>query len=219
MHYTRVKICGITRPEDALHAADEGADAIGLVFYDKSPRCVTPGQAADICKILPAFVTAVALFKDEAADTIRQVLEQVPLDLLQFHGSESAEFCRQFGKPYIKALGMDVGMEGSENNISRLADAYFDARGLLLDSHAPGAAGGTGESFDWNTIPQDLPQPLILAGGLDVDNVAEAIRTVKPYAVDVSSGVESEKGFKDADLITAFMNKVRDVNGELNGNN
>ena len=219
MHYTRVKICGITRPEDALHAADEGVDAIGLVFYDKSPRCVTPEQAAEICKTLPAFVTSVALFKDEAADTIRQVLEQVPLDLLQFHGSESAEFCRQFGKPYIKALGMDVGMEGSENNISRLADAYFDARGLLLDSHAPGAAGGTGESFDWNTIPQDLPQPLILAGGLDVDNVAEAIRTVKPYAVDVSSGVESEKGFKDADLITAFMNKVRDVNGELNGNN
>ena len=222
MHYTRVKICGITRPEDALQAADEGVDAIGLVFYDKSPRCVTPEQAAEICRTLPAFITAVALFKDEAADTIRQVLEQVPLDLLQFHGSESAEFCRQFGKPYIKALGMDVGMDvgmEGDNNVSRMADAYFDARGLLLDSHAPGAAGGTGESFDWNTIPQDLPQPLILAGGLDVDNVAEAIRTVKPYAVDVSSGVESEKGFKDADLITAFMNKVRDVNGELNGNN
>ena len=217
MNYTRVKICGITRPEDALHAADEGVDAIGLVFYDKSPRYVTAEQAAEVCKVLPAFVTAVALFKDEAADTIRQVLEQVPVDLLQFHGSESAEFCRQFGKPYIKALGMDVGMEG-DNNVSRLADAYFDARGLLLDSHAPGAAGGTGESFDWDTIPQDLPQPLILAGGLDVDNVAEAIRAVKPYAVDVSSGVESEKGIKDAGRITAFMNKVRDVNGELNGN-
>ena len=221
MLYTRVKICGITRPEDALHAADEGVDAIGLVFYDKSPRYVTAEQAAEVCKVLPAFVTAVALFKDEAADTIRQVLEQVPIDLLQFHGSESAEFCRQFGKPYIKALGMDmgmdVGMEG-DNNVSRLADAYFDARGLLLDSHAPGAAGGTGESFDWNTIPQDLPKPLILAGGLDADNVAEAIRAVKPYAVDVSSGVESEKGIKDARKITAFMNKVREVNGELNGN-
>ena len=109
-------------------------------------------------------------------------------------------------------------MEG-DNDMSRLATAYFDSRGLLLDSHAPGAAGGTGESFDWSTIPQDLPQPLILAGGLDVDNIAEAIRAVKPYAVDVSSGVESEKGIKDADLITVFMNKVRDVNGELNGNN
>jgi phosphoribosylanthranilate isomerase len=214
MHYTRVKICGITRPEDALHAADEGVDAIGLVFYDKSPRYVTAEQAAEVCKVLPAFVTAVALFKDEGADTIRQVLEQVPLDLLQFHGSESAEFCRQFGKPYIKALGME-----GDNNISRLAEAYFDARGLLLDSHAPGAAGGTGESFDWDTIPQDLPQPLILAGGLDVDNVAEAIRAVKPYAVDVSSGVESETGIKSTELITAFMNKVREVNGELNGNN
>jgi phosphoribosylanthranilate isomerase len=218
MHYTRVKICGITRPEDALHAADEGVDAIGIVFYDKSPRCVTPELAAEICKILPAFVTSVALFKDEAADTIRQVLEQVPIDLLQFHGSESAEFCRQFGMPYIKALGMDLGMEG-ESNVLRLASTYFDSRGLLLDSHAPGAAGGTGESFDWDTIPQDLPQPLILAGGLDVDNVAEAIRAVKPYAVDVSSGVESAKGIKDAGKITAFMNKVRDVNGELNGNN
>jgi phosphoribosylanthranilate isomerase len=221
MPYTRVKICGITRPEDALHAADEGVDAIGLVFYDKSPRCVTAEQAAEVCKVLPAFVTTVALFKDEAADTIRQVLKQVPLDLLQFHGSESAEFCRQFGKPYIKALGMDMGMDAGmegDNNVSRLAEAYFDARGLLLDSHAPGAAGGTGESFDWDIVPQDLPQPLILAGGLDVDNVGEAIRAVKPYAVDVSSGVESEKGIKNADLITAFMNKVRDVNGELNGN-
>lgn len=218
MHYTRVKICGITLPEDALHAANEGADAIGLVFYDKSPRYVTTEQAAEICKTLPAFVTSVALFKDEEADTIRQVLEQLSIDLLQFHGSESAEFCRQFGKPYIKALGME-GEENNKDNVSRLAEAYFDARGLLLDSHAPGAAGGTGESFDWNTIPQNLPQPVILAGGIDIDNVAEAIRTVKPYGVDVSSGLESEKGIKDAELVTAFMNKVRNVNGELNGNN
>lgn len=217
MHYTRVKICGITRPEDALHAANEGVDAIGLVFYDRSPRFVTSEQAAEICKILPAFVTSVALFKDANADSIQQVLERVPIDCLQFHGNESAEFCRQFGRPYIKALGMEGGTNHGDD-ISRLAETYFDARGLLLDSHAPGAAGGTGESFDWNTIPQDLPQPLILAGGLDVDNVAKAIRTVKPFAVDVSSGVESEKGIKDAERVTAFMNRVRNVNGELNGN-
>ncbi len=221
MHYTRVKICGITRPEDALHAANEGVDAIGLVFYDRSPRFVTSEQAAEICKTLPAFVTSVALFKDVDADTILQVLEQVPIDLLQFHGSESAEFCRQFARPYIKALGMSMAVEGDANHphdVSRLAETYFDARGLLLDSHVLGGAGGTGESFDWDTIPQDLPKPLILAGGLDVDNVADAIRTVKPFAVDVSSGVESEKGIKDAELVTAFMNKVKHMNGELNGN-
>lgn len=217
MHYTRVKICGITRPEDALHAANEGVDAIGLVFYDRSPRFVTSEQAAEICKTLPAFVTSVALFKDAETDTIQQVLGKVQIDLLQFHGCESAEFCRQFGKPYIKALGMDGG-DSHPDNVSRLAEAYFDARGLLLDSHALGGAGGTGESFDWETIPQDLLNPLILAGGLDVGNVTEAIRTVKPYAVDVSSGVESEKGIKDAKLVTAFMNKVKNVNGELNGN-
>jgi len=219
MHNTRVKICGITRPEDALYAANQGVDAIGLVFYDKSPRCVTTAQAIEICKVLPAFVTSVALFKDADVESIQQVLEQVPIDLLQFHGCEKSSFCRQFGKPYIKALGMDV--EGTTNqleNLSRQADAYYDARGLLLDSHAPGDAGGTGESFDWNTVPQDLPQPVILAGGLDSNNVAEAIRTVKPYAVDVSSGVESEKGIKSAELITAFMNTVREVDGELNGN-
>jgi phosphoribosylanthranilate isomerase len=220
MHYTRVKICGITRPDDALHAANQGVDAIGLVFYDKSPRFVTAEQAADICKTLPAFVTSVALFKDADADSIQQVLQRVQIDLLQFHGSESADFCRQFGKPYIKALGMDMeGGTGHEVDVSSQAEAYYDARGLLLDSHAPGAAGGTGESFDWNTIPQGLPQPIILAGGLDVDNVSDAIRTVKPFAVDVSSGVESDKGIKDAVQVTAFMNKVRDVNGELNGNN
>jgi phosphoribosylanthranilate isomerase len=205
MKFTRVKICGITRPEDALCAADEGVDAIGLVFYEKSPRCVTPEQAIEVCKILPAFVTSVALFKDADAEKVNRIMEEVPIDLLQFHGSESAEFCRQFGRPYIKALGMD----GQSANVSRQGSAYYDARGLLLDSHAPGAAGGTGESFDWTTIPQDLPQPLILAGGLDATNVAEAIRTVKPYAVDVSSGVESEKGIKSAKKISEFMKKVR----------
>ncbi|MCK4705974.1 MAG: phosphoribosylanthranilate isomerase [Gammaproteobacteria bacterium] len=207
--YTRVKICGITRAKDALHAAAEGVDAIGLVFYEKSPRYVTATQAVEICNKLPAFVTTVALFKDADADTVRQILTEVSIDLLQFHGSESAEFCRQFGKPYIKALGM-----AGESSVPKQVAEYHDARGLLLDGHAPGADGGTGESFEWGMIPADLEYPLILAGGLDVDNVLGAIRAVQPYAVDVSSGVESEKGFKDAALVTAFMNNVRQANNE-----
>lgn len=209
MPYTRVKICGITRVEDALHAAAEGVDAIGLVFYKKSPRFVTLEQAAVISKKLPAFVTAVALFKDAEEEEVRQVLAEVPIDLLQFHGSESAEFCRQFGKPYIKALGM-----AGESSVPKQVEEYHDARGLLLDGHAPGADGGTGKSFEWNMIPDDLGYPLILAGGLDVSNVAEAIRIVRPYAVDVSSGVESKKGIKDAAKVTAFMNNVRQANNE-----
>lgn len=207
--YTRVKICGITRAKDALHAAAEGVDAIGLVFYEKSPRYVTATQAVEICNKLPAFVTTVALFKDADADTVRQILTEVSIDLLQFHGSESAEFCRQFGKPYIKALGM-----AGESSVPKQVAEYHDARGLLLDGHAPGADGGTGESFEWGMIPAELEYPLILAGGLDVDNVLGAIRAVQPYAVDVSSGVESEKGFKDAALVTAFMNNVRQANNE-----
>lgn len=214
MPYTRVKVCGITRTEDALHAAAEGVDAIGLVFYPKSPRFISASQAAVICRHLPAFVTSVALFKDADAETVQQVLEQVPVDLLQFHGSESADFCRQFGRPYIKALGM-----AGESVVPKRVDAYHDARGLLLDGHAPGAAGGSGESFEWSLIPADVDYPLILAGGLDAANVAEAIRTVRPYAVDVSSGVESGKGIKDAALVTAFMNKVRQANREINETN
>lgn len=209
MTITRAKICGITRVEDALHAANEGVDAIGLVFYAKSPRCVTLEQAAEISRKLPAFVTAVALFKDAEAEEVRRVLAAVPIDLLQFHGSESAEFCRQFGKPYIKALGM-----AGESSVPKQVEEFHDARGLLLDGHAPGADGGTGQSFEWNMIPDDLDYPLILAGGLDVNNVAEAIRAVQPYAVDVSSGVESEKGIKDAAKVTAFMNNVRQANNE-----
>jgi phosphoribosylanthranilate isomerase len=209
MSYTRVKICGITRIEDALHAVAEGVDALGLVFYDKSPRFVTPAQAAGICKKLPAFVTSVALFKDADAETIRQTLLEVPIDLLQFHGSESAEFCRQFGRPYIKALGM-----AGATVVPKRVEAYSDARGLLLDGHAPGAAGGTGESFAWAMIPAEREYPLILAGGLDVNNVSAAIRSVQPYAVDVSSGVESDKGIKSAALVTAFMKMVRQANNE-----
>lgn len=210
MNHTRVKICGITRPEDALHIALEGADAIGLVFYQKSPRYVTPERAHEICQALPAFVTSVALFKDLDVDSVHQVLARTHIDLLQFHGNESAAFCRQFDRPYIKAFGMDAEKElKGQQDIARQAEAYFDACGLLLDSHAPGADGGTGHSFDWSTIPEDLPLPLILAGGLDVSNVADAVRAAAPYAVDVSSGVESEKGIKDAEKVTAFMKAVR----------
>jgi phosphoribosylanthranilate isomerase len=208
MKNTRVKICGVTRPEDALHIALEGADAIGLVFYEKSPRCVTADRANEICRALPAFVTSVALFKDADTDRVHQILEQTQIDCLQFHGNESAEYCRQFGVPYIKALGMDAP-NGSQPDIARRAEAYFEARGLLLDSHAPGKDGGTGKTFDWSMIPEDLPLPLILAGGLDATNVANAIEAASPYAVDVSSGVESEEGIKDKSRVTEFMKAVR----------
>lgn len=204
MPYTRVKICGITRVEDALHAAAEGVDAIGLVFYPKSSRFVTTAQAAEISQKLPAFVTTVALFKDASADEVRQILAEVSIDLLQFHGSENAEFCRQFDKPYIKALGM-----AGESSVPKQVTEFHDAKGLLLDGHAPGADGGTGQSFEWGMIPADLEYPLILAGGLSVDNVTGVVRAVQPYAVDISSGVESEKGIKDAALVTAFMKNVR----------
>jgi phosphoribosylanthranilate isomerase len=205
---TRVKICGITRADDALAAAAMGVDAIGLVFYEKSPRNVAIEQAAAICRQLPAFVTTVALFLDAEQSLVERVLAGVPVDLLQFHGSEEPAFCEQFSRPYIKALGM----ENIEcNDLISQSRAYVNAKGLLLDSHAPGAAGGTGKVFDWENIPA-LDKPLILAGGLTVSNVAAAINTVHPWAVDVSSGVESEKGIKSADLMSAFMQEVDHVN-------
>lgn len=213
MYHTRVKICGITRVEDALYAARQGVDAIGLVFYDKSPRCVSIDQARGICQALPAFVTSVALFKDAHSSQVQQLMEQVPIDLLQFHGSEEAAWCRQFGRPYIKALGM-LGTE----NVLEQANDYDDARGILLDGHAPGADGGTGNSFDWAQAPKNMKQPLILAGGLGVANVAQAIRQVQPYAVDVSSGVEASHGIKDNELVAAFMRQVNELNNKAEGN-
>ena len=206
MAYTRVKICGITRLQDALQACNAGADAIGLVFYEKSPRNIESSKAAQISRALPAFVTSVALFMNETESNIRQILDEVPIDCLQFHGDEDAEFCRQFNRPYIKAIAMH-----GETELRQKISEYHDARGVLLDSHAPGQAGGTGKIFDWNVIPQDLDVPLILAGGLSVENVAEAVRIVRPYAVDVSSGVEREKGLKDAELVTAFIHEVKHV--------
>ncbi|MEN8207451.1 MAG: phosphoribosylanthranilate isomerase, partial [Pseudomonadota bacterium] len=191
-----------------LTAAALGVDAIGLVFYAKSPRYVEIEQAASICRQLPAFVTTVALFMDAEPAQVNEVINQVRVDLLQFHGTEDPAYCSQFARPYFKALGM--GGDGSSTLIETSRE-YSDARGVLLDSHMQGAAGGSGETFDWAQLPQ-LDKPVILAGGLNVDNVADAIRQVQPYAVDVSSGVESDKGIKSAELMSAFMQEVLNAN-------
>lgn len=203
---TRVKICGITRAADALAAAQAGADAVGLVFFAKSPRSVTPEQAAAIVRELPPFLTSVALFVDPEPDWVFAVLAEVRPDLLQFHGDEPPDFCAAFGTPWIKALRVRPGMD-----LLQSAALYGGGRGLLLDAYSPQAHGGTGHAFDWNLIPRDLPKPIVLAGGLEPGNVAEAIRRVRPWAVDVSSGVEIAKGIKDATRIQSFMNEVRNA--------
>lgn len=200
---TRVKICGITRLEDGLAAAAAGADAIGLVFVDASPRRVDPAQAQAIVAGLPPLIKLVGLFSDAPAERVQAVLGAVALDLIQFHGREPAEFCRRFGRPYIKALRMAEGLDPRVE-----AGRYADAAGLLLDSFHPQLTGGTGETFDWTRVPRDLGRPLILAGGLTPDNVGAAVAAVRPYAVDVSSGVESSKGIKDAAKVAAFVRAV-----------
>ncbi|MDO9141899.1 MAG: phosphoribosylanthranilate isomerase [Methylobacter sp.] len=202
---TRVKICGFTRVEDAVCAARLGVDAIGLVFYPPSPRHVDIGQAIKIVNALPAFVSIVALFVDEQASRIREVLAQVPIDCLQFHGDEPADACRLYGKRYMKAVRMQEGID-----IPALAQHYHDASALLLDAYHPGEKGGTGNQFDWNRIPAHCALPLILAGGLDADNARQAVQTVRPYALDVSSGVEAEKGLKDALKMAAFIDEVNE---------
>ena len=203
---TRVKICGITRGEDAQHAVDAGADAIGLVFYDKSPRCVSNEQASQISRMIPAFVSRVALFKDADQAFVKSVLAQVEIDLLQFHGSETVAYCEQFERPYIKAIGMR-GLEHDADFLISSAETFRSAKALLLDGHAPGEAGGSGESFDLAAV-SSIDKPVVLAGGLTVENVRQAIDLVHPYAVDVSSGVESSPGTKDKDKIAAFMEQV-----------
>jgi len=207
---TRIKICGITRAEDAQAAAQAGADAIGLVFYERSPRHVAVQQAAQLAAALPPFVTGVGLFVNAEAALVREVLAQVPLDLLQFHGDESPEYCAQFGRPYLKAIRVRAGVD-----LLQCASDFRGARGLLLDAHVEGVPGGTGTTFDWGLIPQALPLPVILSGGLDAENVAEAIRRVQPCAVDVSSGVESAKGIKDAAKVAAFINEVKSFDLQL----
>ncbi|HLF96746.1 MAG TPA: phosphoribosylanthranilate isomerase [Methylococcaceae bacterium] len=200
---TRVKICGFTRAEDARIAAHLGADALGLVFYPSSPRHVSVEQARAIVAALPAFVTVVGLFVEAAADEVQAVREAVRLDLLQFHGDEPPEYCRSFGAPYLKAVRMREGVE-----ISALARDYRDAAGLLLDAWHPDEKGGTGLSFDWARARKACGLPIVLAGGLTAGNVAQAIRVARPYAVDVSSGVEAKKGIKDANKMAAFMREV-----------
>ena len=203
---TAVKICGITRPEDALAAARCGAHAIGLVFYRPSPRYVTPDKARDIIRKLPPFVTTVGLFVDAPAGEVSDVLSVAPVNLLQFHGAETPEFCRRFGLPYLKAVRVRAGVD-----LLQYASDYHDAKALLLDAFVDGTHGGTGETFDWNLVPRELPLPVVLSGGLDAGNVSDAIRKVRPWAVDVSSGVETGKGIKDAAKIAAFMSGVRNA--------
>jgi phosphoribosylanthranilate isomerase len=197
---TRVKICGFTRPEDAICAAGLGVDAIGLVFYPASPRHVDIETAALIARAMPAFVSVVALFVDAEQALINEILQRVRVDCLQFHGDESADSCRIYHKPYIKALRMHDGID-----LLAQERQYADACGLLLDAYHPDAPGGTGAGFDWDLIPPTSCLPIILAGGLTAENVGQAIRVVKPYALDVSSGVEAVKGIKDAKKMAAFI--------------
>jgi len=200
----RVKICGISTVDDARLAARAGAGAIGLNFYAKSPRYVEPERARSIVEALPANVVKVGLFVNAAPDTIEGVLSHVPLDLIQFHGNEKPEQCRRYHRSYIKAIHMKPDVD-----LHEMARLYGDATGLLLDTYVADTAGGSGQVFDWNRVPHDLGKPLVLAGGLTPENVGEAVRRVRPCAVDVSSGVEQSKGVKDAGKITAFIEAVR----------
>ena len=202
---TRVKICGFTRAEDAVSAAQMGVDAIGLVFYPPSPRHVAIERAQSIVASLPAFISVVALFVDEQESRIREVLERVPINCIQFHGDEPAEACRIYGRPYIKAVRMRAGID-----IAEIAKHYSDASGLLLDAYHPGVKGGTGSRFDWQLIPRQCRLPIVLAGGLEPANARQAVQSVRPYALDVSSGVEAEKGIKDAAKMAAFLKEVNE---------
>jgi phosphoribosylanthranilate isomerase len=203
---TAVKICGITRVEDALVAAHAGAHAIGMIFHPGSPRRVSHDMARQVVDALPAFVTTAALFVDAHPSDVERVIRDVKPQLLQFHGDETPEFCTGFGLPYIKAARVRQGTD-----LLQYARHYPTAKGLLLDAFVDGSHGGTGSTFDWALIPDQLPLPLILAGGLHQDNVADAIRRVRPWAVDVSSGVEATKGIKDAAKIAAFIRGVRNA--------
>ena len=206
---TRVKICGFTRTEDLLEAARLGVDAVGFVFYAKSPRAVDCCSAQKMLCSLPAFVTSVGLFVDPQAQEVEAVIREVGVDLLQFHGDEDAAFCASFERPYIKAVRMRENVD-----LDEIAAKYVGARALLLDAYQSGTPGGTGQSFDWARVPPELSKPVILAGGLDATNVSRAISQVRPFAVDVSGGVESHKGVKDSQKMQEFMKGVDDVNRE-----
>ena len=203
----RVKICGMTRQVDVQTAVAAGADALGFVFAPRSRRVLDASSAAALVRSVPAFVARVGLFMDQDSAEVRRILERVPLSLLQFHGRERADFCRSFGRPYIKALGM-----ASAPALDAAQREYRDAAALLLDSHRAGESGGTGRTFDWSGIPP-LERPLVLAGGLTPDNVREAVRRVRPWAVDVSSGVEDAPGTKNAERIRQFIDEAKSEYG------
>jgi len=202
---TRIKICGITRAEDLRAVAAAGADAFGLVFYPPSPRCLTPERARELNRAAPAFLTSVALFVNASAEEVRQVIAVVQPQVLQFHGEEPPEFCLGFGVPYIKACRVKPGVD-----LLEYWRPFSDASGWLADAWVE-EYGGVGAGFDWSLVPVQREKPLVLSGGLDPGNVAEAIRRVKPWGVDVSSGVESAKGIKDAARIAAFVAEVRNA--------
>lgn len=206
----RVKICGITRPEDALAAARAGADAVGLVFYEKSKRHITVAQAQEIVRVLPPFVSVVALFVHEEAARIHDILAQVPVDVIQFHGDEDDAFCVQFRRPYLKA----VRVRHAED-IQTACAQFPNARALLFDAYHPTEYGGTGQQFDWTLLPEQLAKPWVLAGGLTPDNVAEAVRLSGAAAVDVSGGVEREPGIKDADKMAWFVKNAKQAAGAV----
>ena len=207
MSRTRIKICGLTRPQDVRAAVAGGADAIGFVFYPPSPRAVSIEQAAELVALLPPFVVSVGLFVNPALGEVEAVLARVPLQLLQFHGDESESDCARHGRAWIKAARMRPGVD-----LLEFAASYPRASGILVDAFVDGYGGG-GKTFDWTLIPAGFTRPLVLSGGLDADNVGDAVRRIRPWAVDVSSGVESAKGIKDADMIAAFIAGVRHADG------
>ena len=199
---TRIKICGLTRPQDVDAAVAAGADAIGLVFYPASPRCIDLARAVELIRHVPPFVDIVGLFVNAAPTQVRAVLAAIPVHLLQFHGDEDDAYCRQFGRPFLKAVRVcpDIDLPGQ-------MAAFPSAQAILLDAFVEGYGGG-GQAFDWTLVPRELPKPIVLSGGLDANNVGDAIRRVHPAAVDVSSGVESGKGIKDAEKMRAFVMAV-----------
>lgn len=209
MTQTRIKICGITSPEDALAVAHSGADALGLVFYPPSPRAVSADQAREIVAVLPPFITVVGLFVDEPSASIERIVSQVGIDLLQFHGDETPEFCASFSRPWMKAVRMQ-----SSTNLQVEAQRFADARALLLDNWREGVPGGTGEAFDWSLAPQTLARPWVLAGGLTPENVGGAVARLSPAAVDVSGGVEISPGKKDPVKIAQFIAAVKSADSE-----
>lgn len=211
-HRTRIKICGLRDPAVARAAAEAGADAIGLVFHGASPRAVDPALARDIAAAVPPFVTIVGLFVNHEEQAVREILARVPLAMLQFHGDETPDWCDRFGLPWIRAIRVGAGVD-----LLECKARFARAAALLLDAQVPGEYGGTGKAFDWSLVPPALARTVVLSGGLDAGNVSRAIREVRPWAVDVSSGVETARGVKDAARIEEFVRSVRDADARAGG--